>query len=283
MNYEWLESFVCFSERLNFTHAAKELHISQPALHVQIRKLGEELGLALYERRGRRLYLTVEGERLASYGRAIRTQEQELLAELHKGPAGPIVLAAGQGAFLYLLGAAIRRFPKQTWPLELEPSSGPEALRKVRESRAHLAVLVSDEPLYDLEATTLRTVGQMVVLPSKHRLAGRSRLQVQDLDGEPLVLPPIDRAHRRMLEQAFATVGAALQVAVEASGWELMLRFTSDGMGLTIVNDICKVPRGCVGIPLRGLPSLDYRMVHKPTLGAGARKLADLIESSCKT
>jgi DNA-binding transcriptional LysR family regulator len=57
-----LASFVVFADHLNFTRAAAELHISQPALHVKVRKLAEALGRPLYRRDGRRLVLTADGE-----------------------------------------------------------------------------------------------------------------------------------------------------------------------------------------------------------------------------
>ena len=50
-----LASFAVFADHLNFTRAAEELHISQPALHVKVRKLSESLGRPLYRRAGRRL------------------------------------------------------------------------------------------------------------------------------------------------------------------------------------------------------------------------------------
>ena len=58
MKLEWLEAFVAFAERMSFTHAARDLHISQPALHVQIARLTEALGVRLYRREGRALVLT---------------------------------------------------------------------------------------------------------------------------------------------------------------------------------------------------------------------------------
>ncbi|MEV6816381.1 LysR family transcriptional regulator [Micromonospora sp. NPDC051296] len=60
-----LRSFAVFAEHRNFTSAAAVLHISQPSLHVKIRKLATALGVELYERDGRRLTLTAAGERLA--------------------------------------------------------------------------------------------------------------------------------------------------------------------------------------------------------------------------
>jgi len=53
MNYEWIFAFVVFAEHLNFTRAAHQLHISQPALHVQIKKLSDAIGRPLYRRNGK--------------------------------------------------------------------------------------------------------------------------------------------------------------------------------------------------------------------------------------
>src|SRR5215475_9867837 len=120
MNYDWLFAFVVFAEHRSFTHAARRLHISQPALHVQIRKLAEAVGRPLYRRDGRALSLTPEGLRLAAFGREVAERGRAVLEELRgRPPSGPVVLASGQGAFLYLLGPAIRRFPKDRWPLRL--------------------------------------------------------------------------------------------------------------------------------------------------------------------
>ena len=62
-----LRSFAVFAEHRNFTAAAAALHISQPSLHVKIKKLAAALGTELYERDGRRLYLTASGEQLAAF------------------------------------------------------------------------------------------------------------------------------------------------------------------------------------------------------------------------
>ncbi|MFZ5890453.1 MAG: LysR family transcriptional regulator [Myxococcota bacterium] len=82
MNYEWVFAFTEFAEHLNFTRAAKQLHISQPALHVQIRKLSEEVGRPLYRRTGRSLSLTPEGKRLAVFGREVQCCRAPISVEI---------------------------------------------------------------------------------------------------------------------------------------------------------------------------------------------------------
>jgi LysR family transcriptional regulator, low CO2-responsive transcriptional regulator len=276
MNYEQLLSFVAFAELLNFTRAAERLHISQPALHVQIRKLGESVGRPLYRREGRALVLTPEGERLASFGREVAERGRAVLAEVRGGPpSGPVVLAAGAGALHYLLGPALRRFPKRTWPLRVLAVPGAEAVRAVRDARAHAAVTAGDVPS-DLSATVLREVGQHVIVSAGHRLADRRTLKASDLDGEHIIVAPHGAPHRILVDHALA--GVAWTPAVEVQGWELMLELARDGLGLAIVNDFCPAPRGTVAIPLRGAATVTYRWLERTGFSfAGTETLRRLV------
>jgi len=52
------------------------------------------------------------------------------------------------------------------------------------------------------------------------------------------------------------------QVAVEASGWEVMLKFVQLGLGAAVVNSICTIPKGLVAIPVAGLPEIHYHAIH---------------------
>lgn len=264
MNHEWLFAFVVFAEHLNFTRAAVELHISQPALHVKIRKLSEAVGRPLYLRSGRTLALTSEGRRLAAFGREAQERDRAVLEDLRgQRTSGPVVLASGQGAFLYLLGTAIRRFPKNRWPLRLLSMPGTEVLEHVRESRAHLGVVGGEVRAPDLAVERLRSVEQMVVVPSTHRHAKRRSLRPENLAGENIVVSPEGTPHRMMLTNLLRVARCEWSVAVEATGWELMLHFVQSGVGIGVVNDFCPVPRGFVGLRLEGAPPTDYVLVSR--------------------
>ncbi len=279
MNYDWLFSFVVFADHLNFTRAARALHITQPALHAQIRKLSEDVGIDLYRRSGRSLVLTPEGRTLAAFGREVQERGREVVAELTgDGSVGPVVLAAGQGALLYLLGDAIRRHPKGKWPLRVLPMAGPAMVDAIRDARAHVGVGVVDGDAPDLDRRELRRVGQLVMLPKGHRLSQRRRITPADLDGEALIVAPEGRPHRVMLSQALTAAGATWSVAVEASGWELMLQFARYGLGIAVVNDFCPVPRGFVGVRLQGVPDATYSVVTRSGTASEAReRLVELI------
>src|SRR4029453_13560500 len=104
-----LREFAAFADYLNFTRAAEELHLSQPALHAKVRKLGERLGCELYVKHGRGLELTSEGEATAAAGRQTEAAVRELLSTLALPVAEQVSVAAGEGAHLYVIGPAVRR------------------------------------------------------------------------------------------------------------------------------------------------------------------------------
>jgi hypothetical protein len=66
-----------------------------------------------------------------------------------------------------------------------------------------------------------------------------------------------------MLTQTLRAAGCELSVAVEATGWELMLQFARYGVGITVVNDFCPAPKGMVGIPLEGAPHVTYYQIGR--------------------
>lgn len=266
---EWLEAFACFAEHLSFTKAARAMHLSQPALHVQVTKLQEALGAPLYAKQGRSLVLTREGIAVLAFARDAEERAAELFASLAgEGDKSTVTLCAGEGAYLYLLGGALRSFARKgRFSLRLLTRDRSGTIDAVRAGEAHLGIAALDAPPEDLNAERLCDVGSIVVMPSAHRLAKKRSIAFRDLDGEPLIAPPQGRPQRTALELAFRSAGAALSVAIEAVGWELCIHFAGLGLGLTIVNDFCRVPRAMVARPLRGLPPARYWV-----LGSRARR-----------
>ena len=265
LDFDALNSFIVFAEELNFTRAAARLHISQPALHVKIRKLAEGLGVPLYQRSGRNLYLTREGKEVARFGREMREHANGFVEELQTGQSRqPVVLAAGEGAYLYLLGPAIKQFlHKAPANVQLLTRDRDATLEAVRSGAAHLGVAVLDVIPDDVQAHRLVSVPEVLVVPHRHRFAGRKTLRLQDLAGAPLIVPPPDRPHRGAITRALRAAGVEWNVALEATGWELMIRFVELGLGLAIVNGCCRIPRGLVAIPIKGLPATDYYLIHR--------------------
>jgi DNA-binding transcriptional LysR family regulator len=271
----WLRAFAAFAEDANISRAARRLHLSQPAVHAQLRRLSEAVGAPLYRRAGRGLVLTAEGSEVAAFARDFEERTRDLVARLGgDARGGPVVLAAGAGALLYVIGEGLRAFGRQgRAPLELLTLDAPGAVEAVRSGLAHLGVGAMDSEPEGVEVHALTMVEQMLVLPRDHPLVNRRRLSVDDLAGERLVLPPRGRPHRLMLESAFRAGGVSVSVGAVAGGWELALKLVALGFGLAIVNGCCRVPRGLVTRPLRDLPVVRYLAFTRPRPREDAARL----------
>lgn len=279
MNYDALLAFSVFAEHLNFTRAAEELYISQPALHAKVNKLADEVGTRLYVRNGRDLVLTDAGRVLAAHGRRVGALTDDVLARLEdEQKRGPVTLAAGTGAFLHILGPAIERARQGPYPLEVQVTESYTAAQALTEARAQVGVGVFTQAASDLDVVPWKQYGQMVVMPRDHRLADRAQLAPADLADESLVIADEGLPHRVSTENVLDEHGVAWEVAVEATGWNLMVRFVEYGFGVSIINDFVPLPDSLVGIPVSGFPSLRYDIAIHPELAHdGALWLRDLL------
>ncbi|HVH46234.1 MAG TPA: LysR family transcriptional regulator [Labilithrix sp.] len=284
---DWLHAFVSFAEHLNFTRAARALHLSQPALHVQIAKLSEALGVPLYTRRGRALELTREGTKLVAFARETQERSSEFVADLRGGSsAGPVVLCAGEGTYLYLLGDAIRAFAKRrTATLRLLTRDRSGTLDAVASGEAHLGVSSLDVAPDGIVAEPLCDVEQVVVVSRSHPLARKRTVTLTDLEGASLVVPPEGRPHRAMISRGLQAAGVSWSVAAEANGWGLILHFAALGVGSAIVNGFCRIPTGMVARPLRGLPPVRYSLLTRNGAHPSGRVeiLRRIIQESTRT
>ena len=260
----WLGALLAFAEDANLSRTAKRLHLSQPAVHAQLRKLSDAVGVPLYQRVGRGLQLTREGAEVAAFARDAAERERDLVARLGGvSEADPhVILAAGAGALLHVLGEGLRAFGKAyVGRLEIVTADTTAALAAVTSGAAHVGVvaLSSAAPLPgELDHHRLTEVGQMLVMPKTHRLASRRRLRLEDLEGERLVLPPEGRPQRVALETAFAERGVRVTAGAIATGWELVVRLVELGAGLGVVNASVAITRGLVARPLAELPRVRY-------------------------
>ena len=260
-----LLAFAEFAEDGNFSRAALRLHISQPALHAKITKLGAAIGRPLYVRRGRTIEITDTGRRVQRLARELAASTRAFQDELQEKTAPQsVALAAGEGASLYLLGPGIRaHLAQRRHRLELITADGVATVESVRSGRAQIGVAALETPPRDLVAEPLTRVGQALAMPRRHPLAARRSIRLKDLADAALIVPPAGRPHRTMLSQLLQSAGVEWQVAVEASGWELMLHLVRLGMGLAVVNACCRIPTGLTTRPIPELPSIQYHLIYR--------------------
>ncbi len=264
-------AFATFANHLNFTRAAAVLHVTQPALHMQVRHLEAEAGTPLYARSAKGLRLTPAGESLARAGRDIHQRIRQASADVTGATAAqPLVLCAGEGALLHMLPAGIQRYLAQQAGagLRIVTLDRDAAVKALRDGAADVAVTSLDAVPKDLMQRPVMVVSPALAVPATHRFArARQPIQTWELAGEPLIVPPPGSPLRTILD---ATV-PDLTPVVETHGWEVMLRCVAWKMGVAVVNAFCVPPKGVVLRPLKGLPSRRYQVLWHPNRDGDAR------------
>ena len=258
-----LRSFAVFAEHRNFTTAAAALNVSQPSLHVKIRKLAAALGTDLYERDGRSLVLTPAGERLAAFAQDSHSRAEELLSSLGGEPA-VLTIAAGRGAIRWVIPGSIRQASRQGRQVRVLTAGRDEAIAALGTGQADIAVTAFDPPPRRFRSREVAAFPQVLIVDRAHPLAGRDGVRLADLAGMDLVVPPTGRPHRQSLERALLDAGVPWQPSAEADGWDLLAHLASLGVGATVVNGCVPAPDGMAAVPIQGLPAVHYWAAWRP-------------------
>lgn len=261
-----LHAFAVFAEDTNLSRAARRLGLSQPAVHAQLRRLADALGVPLYHRVGRGLSLTREGIEVAAFARDAEERARDLTARLG-GEQGErrLVLATGAGALLHVLGPGLRAFGKTyAGRLEVMTADAPAAIDAVLRGAAHVGVAALDAVPEGLVATRLTDAPQRLVVPRGHPLARTGPVSLTELEGQRMVLPPEGRPQRRTLDAGLAAKGVRVRVGAVAVGWDVVLRLVELGSGIAIVNGTVPIPRGLVARAVRELPRVRYVALTRP-------------------
>ena len=275
----WLQTFAVFAEDANMSRAAKRLHLTQPAVHGHLRKLGEDLGVQLYRRVGRGLLLTTEGLEVAAFARDHVDRERILRARVRgEARTEPVVLAAGPGAIRYLVGDALPAFQRTSKTrIEVRALEAAPAVIAVRSGEAHVGVGVLTSTPDDLECKTLAKVAQVLVLPRSHPLVKKRAIRLSDLANVPMVLPPEGRPQQQAITTALRNEGIEPVIGATARGWEVTIKLVELGLGLGVVNAFCDLPRSLVSRPIPQLPSVTYQVFKRRDARPSAVSLANAL------
>ncbi|MEV4600635.1 LysR family transcriptional regulator [Amycolatopsis sp. NPDC049253] len=197
MELRQLKYFVVVAEELHFGRAAERLHIVQPAVSQQVRRLERSLGAELFERTTRTVSLTEAGERFLPHARAVLAAAEraaDAVADFRAERARLVRLGTSDGLGDRLDGflAAFTRLAPDV-QLELVHAPTKARLRQIRDGALDAAFLRGDWPADGLDLTPLWTDEVLVALPATHPLAAREVVDFADLAPLPLRLSSPER------------------------------------------------------------------------------------------
>jgi LysR family transcriptional regulator, transcription activator of glutamate synthase operon len=242
MDLRQLRYLVALSEELNFTRAAAREHIAQPALSQQIRRLEDELGLALVERTTRKVSLTEAGELLVARARRILTDldaAQAELAAIRGVDTGHVLIGAihTMGPIDITLVLAEFHALHPNVGLTVREQSSEELAEMVRVDELDLAFLSVTERVesHGLGLQQLISEELVVLLPPNHRLAKRRQIGMAELADEQFVSFREGARLRELLVGAGHDAHFEPQIRLESNESRRIRQLASRGMGVAIL------------------------------------------------
>jgi DNA-binding transcriptional LysR family regulator len=235
-----LKVFEAVARHLSFSRAAEELHLTQPAVSTQVRKLEEHAGLPLFEQLGKKVHLTPAGAQMLQSSREIiqKFQEAEAAMAQFKGVSGGrlnvSVISAGDYFFPRLLVEFAQRHRGVT--LNFGVCNREELLAQMAANQTDLAVMVRPPADADVVAQAFAPHPYVVIAAAGHPLVGRKRIPVSRLAREPFVVREKGSDTWNSMQEGFGAHLAALHIAMEIKSTETIKQAVAAGMGVSFLS-----------------------------------------------
>jgi DNA-binding transcriptional LysR family regulator len=249
LSLDQLRTFAAVIARGSFSAAAEALHLTQPAVSLQIRELERRLGVTLVERVGRRAAPTAAGRDLLPHVRRIDEAVEGALAAVARhraGGAGRVRLGTGATACIYLLPPILRELRRRLPALEIVVHTGNSAdiLKAIEENAIDLGLVTLPAPARVLEVTPVYEDELVAVFPAELAPAGAAPVRPAALAARPLVVYERDGQTRRVIDDWFLRAGLAPQPIMELGNVEAIKELVGAGLGCSVLPRLCVVGSG---------------------------------------
>lgn len=269
-----LRVFASAARHMNFSRAAEELHLSQPAVSTQIKEFGANVGLPLFERIGRRTYLTAAGTEMLHCADDIARRMKEAedsLAQLKGVTGGTLnvaVISAGDYFFPRLLAAFGASHPGITFNLTVHNREG--LLRTLADNLTDLAVMVRPPTDMDIVALPFAPHPYVIVAAPNHPLAGVRQIPRATLNGERFVLREKGSDTWNSMREVFGRQFSRLNIAMQIHSTETIKQAVVAGMGIAFLSahtiGLDLLARSLIVLDVQGFPAmLNWYLVHNRT------------------
>jgi LysR family hydrogen peroxide-inducible transcriptional activator len=238
-----LRYLVAVADTGHFGQAASRCFVSQPTLSAQLRKLEEYLGVQLIERQPRHSALTEAGAAVVLRARRILEASDDIVAvtqQLRDPLAGRLRLALLPTIGPYLLpvvAAAIRKTLPRIELMLYEHQTGP-MLEKLHSGEIDAGILALPVEAEGFSERQLYAERFVLAVPESHRLAARKQAQVEDLDGETLLLLEDGHCLRDQALAVCSRSGAHEKQDFRATSLETLRQMVASGAGVTLLPEL---------------------------------------------
>jgi len=235
-----LQVFEKVASHLNYSRAAEELYLSQPAVSMQIKQLEGHIGLPLFEQMGKKIFLTEAGIELLPYARNIAQQmlEMEAMFDEMKGLGqGKLTLSVVNTANYFtpqLLASFCRQHPNIT--VSLQVANRDAVLKQLADNSTDLAIMGQPPSGLDITAKQFLDNPLVVIAQPGHALTKMKPVKLAQLAAHPFVSREQGSGTRSAMERVFAQHHIHPRISMEMETNEAIKQAVGAGMGLGILS-----------------------------------------------
>jgi DNA-binding transcriptional LysR family regulator len=240
VTFRQLSVFEAVARNLSYTRASEELHLSQPAVSMQVRQLEENVGLPLFEQIGKKIFLTEAGRELYQYARSIAQQLAEVSAVLGhlKGlDRGRLKVSVASTANYFapqLLASFSQRFPHITMTLDV--TNRESLLAQLANNETDMVIMGLPPKGQDLREEPFLENPLVVIASPDHPLAKMKNIPLELLKNEVFLVREPGSGTRSAMERFFQQHHIDLKTRMEMSTNEAIKQAVQAGMGLGLVS-----------------------------------------------
>ena len=235
-----LQVFEAVARHLSYSRAARELHLSQPAVSMQVKLLEESIGLPLFEQLGKKIFMTEAGREMFHYSKTIAEQlrEAEAVFEQMKGlDRGELKIAVASTANYFatqLLAHFCQAHPQVA--VQLNVTNRADLLNQLEQNALDLVVMGQPPDGHDLVAESFMENPLVVIAAPNHVLVGVAQIPVERLAEEALIVREEGSGTRSASERFFQRHGVLTRTGLVMNTNEAIKQAVQAGMGLAVVS-----------------------------------------------
>lgn len=235
-----LQIFEAVARAGSFSKASHDLHLTQPAVSMQVKQLEESTGFPLFEQIGKRIFLTEAGREVLRASLAITQQLSDLetrLTDLKGLRQGELTLGVVSTASYFATRLMARfRLAQPDIRITLNVVNRETLLTQLANNAIDLALMGQPPADRDLEALPLMANPLVVIAAPFHTLAGHTQIALDRLAQEPFMLREVGSGTRNATESFFENQGLKLKSAMEMNANEAIKQAVEVGLGLGVVS-----------------------------------------------
>ena len=240
LNFNQLRVFYHAAKNLNFTAAAGELFITQPAVTFQVKNFEEYCNLKLFKKRGRKIYLTDEGRVLYEYADKIFKYEKEIenvIDEMREFKRGILSLGTTKTYARYFMPLMITTF-HQNYPnikIQLNEGSSLDMIHSLLDFRNEVAVIAKATDHPDVNFSPFSKEEMVVIVAPGHHFLRKQAVAFKDLANEPFIMKEKGSGTRKLVEQLFSNENCTPDILMETSSTEFIKQLVERGEGISFL------------------------------------------------